>query len=323
MTNTHIDKEAREAILFLARQFDGQFDDSLEERIVQMFTPLPADVESSPKPEGLKWDCKMVQSEDGDHDIMSPTGKYFFAAGVSEWALCDVFAPGVGSLRKHEHAKAIAALNACTTPPPDWQPHSSATSPSASHDNGEKVGDDKPEAGEQRVAVARVDPPDGARPYRHLTRLSDLHDVPDGTLLYAETAPLPTPQPAEPKVMPWPEDLTTLIGKSITAQASGWESRFKDTVIGINTNVVMGPHINLKVHPSITTGWNLLYVEEVHPPQPSEQAKGAEPSPMAKKLTNKLWLSHLGMDVIRNYALEIDAAFAAEMEAVKKGASRD
>lgn len=65
---------------------------------------------------------------------------------------------------------------------------------------------------------------------------------------------------------------------------------------------------------------------KVHPPQPSEQAKGAEPSDMAKRLTDKLWLSHLGMDVIRNYALEIDAAFAAqhkaEMEAMKKGASR-
>ena len=68
--------------------------------------------------------------------------------------------------------------------------------------------------------------------------------------------------------------------------------------------------------------WNPLQQSEVPSPQPSEQAKGAEPSDMAKRLTNKLWLNHLGMDVIRNYALEIDAAFAAEMESVKKGASR-
>ena len=42
-----------------------------------------------------------------------------------------------------------------------------------------------PEPQAQGVPVARVDPPNEARPYRHLVRLTDLSETPPGSLLYA------------------------------------------------------------------------------------------------------------------------------------------
>ena len=311
MTTTHIDKEARARLLNLYDAFAPTCASpqlkTLLVAILDTLTPLPADVESSPKPEGLKWGCKLLPSKSGmsGMGVYSPSGKYYlYKLSLSHaWALR---VKDETHTRFPSDAAALAALNSCTQPPPDF------------------VEPAKPEAGEQRVkdltgevrrlrsALASVEG------YQHTER-TDAEKIMQmkaiaGDALNLDPAGICPPQPAEPKVLPWPEDLTTLVGKRITTRMKPGETNGAPLVLvptSADSRLWMGFQC---CDPRLR---DLLSVEEAHPTQPSEQAKGAEPSDMAKRLTNKLWLNHLGMDVIRNYA-----AFAAEMEALKKGAIR-
>ena len=358
MTTTHIDKEARARLLNLYDAFAPTCASpqlkTLLVAILDTLTPLPADVESSPKPEGLKWGCKLLPSKSGmsGMGVYSPSGKYYlYKLSLSHaWALR---VKDETHTRFPSDAAALAALNSCTQPPPDFvepaKPEAgeqrvkdltgevrrlrSALASVEGYQHTERTDAEKitqikaiasdalnldpvgictpqPEAGEQRVLKCC----DCYTPFTNPpTPQAWCHKCNKWKVPLRETI-LATPQPAEPKVLPWPEDLTTLVGKRITTRMKPGETNGAPLVLvptSADSRLWMGFQC---CDPRLR---DLLSVEEAHPTQPSEQAKGAEPSDMAKRLTNKLWLNHLGMDVIRNYA-----AFAAEMEALKKGAIR-
>ena len=74
---------------------------------------------ANPKDGPLKWGCKIVRLSDGDWDIQSPTGVYWWCRGQREWLKYS--SGGVDRFGIYaEHGKAAAILNACTIPPPDY-----------------------------------------------------------------------------------------------------------------------------------------------------------------------------------------------------------
>lgn len=385
MENTHIDKEARllqciESCIGVA--ITDACRDNIRVQIRAILTPLSAEGESSPKPEGLKWGCKIVPKKDGECDIDSPTGAYWL--NLDEWV--KYFPSDTRTVGCADADLMVDRLNACTTPPPDWQPHSSVTSPSTSQDNAEKVGDAglwrervkilssiadeqacgccerivrtarkwfaeaKPEAGEHRVekfpkieitsrenGLVRVSYESdsfvgyftGKTTADALRRCADVlereHKEMDKDRTMENTDPLalllgledtrvkevPTPQPAEPKVMP--DNLDKLFVGSLE----------KGTVVRGNEGGLVAYRIRTGGGEPAPDSVTERVVAALNAPQPSEQAKGAEwlpdgmTSPFAEYDITSRDLVHRDTQW-RTFIESARAQHKAEMEAVKK-----
>jgi hypothetical protein len=289
MTNTHIDKEAREAILFLANYVDSVAQERVRSisgdqrlgaftpllKIQELLTPLPAEGESSPKPEaGEPREDWLVEVLAAAHNVDGSTFTYNFEDRV------------VNIVERDDLLRLRVAVGRIPT---TW------------------FDDVAARRGWKKNPLGGWDSP---------------VDSSKDQLLHPVTGPRPHPQPAEPKVMPWPEDLTTLIGKRITLRAK--DGSYKETIVvkRIDNYYI---YAECRYSRGFTTINNvLLSVEEVHPPQPSEQAKGAEwlpegmPSLAAEGNDSGIgWVR--GRDTQWRTFIESERAqHKAEMEAVKK-----
>lgn len=137
-----IDKDARGAIQLLAAEITsirrrcGLYVDNHEALMLQIgqVLSLPGSSPESKDSEALKWGCGIVKRTDGWWDVMSADGKWFYAnASGGSWqaATDDDFDPACGEWRSY--STALAALNACQTPPPDYKP----SDPKPSGEGGE------------------------------------------------------------------------------------------------------------------------------------------------------------------------------------------
>lgn len=168
-TNTQaIDKEARAAIRALCGLLHcyktiGQLD---REEITRKLIPLPAEGEREAKPEAgeqrvLKWGARWVRKPDGDYDMLSQSGGHYlemYSDGVGKWHVETGDDTRIGRYHDSQYKAVLVSLNACQTPPPDWNPEIQYNKPQPAADKGaERVKALTGEVWRLRSALASVE----------------------------------------------------------------------------------------------------------------------------------------------------------------------